>query len=86
MFYLVAYDIEDNRIRGRLARYLEKKGRRLQKSVFTLNLEPHQLKAVTRDLGKLAGIHGDVAIFRLCRGCEGAAIRLGGEERSYSIY
>jgi CRISPR-associated protein Cas2 len=86
MIYLVAYDIEDDRVRVRMARYLEKKGRRLQKSVFTVELQPHQLKTVTRDLGKLAGKFGDVAIFRLCRGCEGAAIRLGGEERTYSIY
>jgi CRISPR-associated endonuclease Cas2 len=86
MTYLVSYDIEDNRTRGRLARYLEQKGRRLQKSVFTVELEQHKLKELIRELGKLAGVEGEVAIFRLCHGCAAVAIRLGGEERTYCVY
>lgn len=42
MVYLVFYDIENNRLRTRLAKYLEQLGmRRIQLSVFMGRLDPH---------------------------------------------
>ena len=41
MTWILCYDIEDDKLRQKLARYLEKSGwERLQKSVFAQGLEP----------------------------------------------
>lgn len=40
MNYLIMYDIENNKVRTRIAKYLEKKGcKRIQKSIFMTNSE-----------------------------------------------
>jgi len=80
MTYIVAYDIEDNRVRARLAKYLERCGVRLQKSVFAVRLERYRYKAFTRRLAEIAGPDGKVAVFRLCSGCSAASRQLGGGE------
>lgn len=86
MTYIVAYDIEDNRIRNRLAKFLLKRGRRLQKSVFAVTIERHAFKGFCRQIVKLAGRHEQVAIFRLCAGCQDSAMRLGKEEPDVYIF
>jgi len=78
MIYLIAYDIEDNRVRSQLARFLEKEGVRMQKSVFMVEKDRHAIKALKRKVEKLA-VDGEVAIFPLCAGCRGRAMRLGKE-------
>lgn len=75
MTHVVAYDIEDNRTRAKLARYLESKGVRLQKSVFAVELERHQIKRFLNDIRKIVGENDDVAVFRLCEGCRKSAIQ-----------
>ncbi|HOF05357.1 MAG TPA: CRISPR-associated endonuclease Cas2 [Syntrophales bacterium] len=79
MTCIVAYDIEDDKIRGRLARYLEKKGTRLQKSVFAVDVERHVFRKFTRQIEGIAGKEGKVAIFRLCIGCRRNAIKIDEE-------
>ena len=81
--YLVSYDIEDNRVRNRLAKYLEKCGLRLQKSVFAVRLERFRLKSFTRRLEQIVGAAGKVALFRLCPGCRDSAIQIGPQEPQY---
>ncbi len=75
MTCLVAYDIGDNKVRNRLARYLLTLGVRLQKSVFIVEVERHAFKRMVRKLEKLADHKGQVAVFRLCSGCRKNAIQ-----------
>jgi CRISPR-associated endonuclease Cas2 len=86
MTYVVAYDIVDNRIRARLARYLEKCGVRVQKSVFVVKVERYRFKAFTRTLRQIAGPNGDIVIFRQCSGCRDRAMQLSEFEPQYWIY
>lgn len=75
MTALVAYDIEDNRTRARLARYLKTKGVRLQKSVFAVEIERHQFKKFLAEVRRIVGQDDLVVVFRLCEGCKKNAIQ-----------
>ncbi|MGB3492300.1 MAG: CRISPR-associated endonuclease Cas2 [Elainellaceae cyanobacterium] len=50
MFYLVCYDIVNDRRRDRTARLLEGYGLRIQKSVFECTLTPDQFEFLNRRL------------------------------------
>lgn len=77
--YLVAYDIEDDRLRTRVASKLEGVGLRVQKSVFECLLAPPALDKLAGDLGRLmAGSEGaDIRVYRLCTSCFAASFGLG---------
>lgn len=75
MTSVVAYDIEDNSTRNRLARYLKTRGVRLQKSVFAVEVERHQFKRFLGEIRKIVGEEDMVAVFRLCEGCKKNAIQ-----------
>ncbi len=80
MRYVVAYDIEDDRARTRVAAVCATYGSRVQKSVFEYNLEPEALERLTAALGEelaSAAGGGDVRIYRLCADCYGASVGLG---------
>ncbi len=81
MTCIVAYDISSDRRRTRLARYLEGKGVRLQRSVFAVEMERHMFRKFQREVYGIAGKGAEVAIFRLCKGCMRNAVRSGGEEK-----
>ena len=74
MTSVVAYDIEDNRIRARLARYLKTKGVRIQKSVFAVEVERHQFKRFLAEIRKIVAEEDMVAVFKLCEGCKKNAV------------
>lgn len=86
MICIVAYDIEDNRIRNRLARYLEGKGIRLQKSVFAIEIERHTFRGLLRQIGKITGKTSKVAVFRLCIDCRNNAVHLADNEKKFYIF
>ena len=76
---IIAYDIEDDGVRQRVARYLEGQGLRIQKSVFIVNLPKNRLAEVR---SKLAGLceDGDVIdIIPVCASCRTASVRIGPE-------
>lgn len=50
MFYLICYDITNDRRRNRVAHLLEGYGMRVQKSVFECVLNEHQYEMVYRKL------------------------------------
>jgi len=85
MTYVIAYDVEDDRVRARLAKFLEKEGVRLQKSVFLVDKERHAFKGFRRRLEALAG-EGEVAIFPLCLGCRRNALRLGEKRPRFYVF
>lgn len=86
MTCIVAYDIEEDKVRSKLARYLEVKGVRLQKSVFAVDIERHTFKRFLGEMERIAGKEGKVAVFRLCIGCQHQAIQLGEKEKPFYVF
>lgn len=73
MRYVVAYDVEDDRARARIAGVMERFGLRVQKSVFECRLEGKDLdrlvRRLERELTAAGGAGGNVRIYRLCADC-----------------
>jgi len=86
MNLIIAYDIENNKRRNKIAKFLEKKGRRIQKSVFIVDIESRKRKSLQRDLWKLAEKKGIIHIFSLCNGCRKKAVFLGEEPQDCLIF
>ncbi len=86
MDYLVAYDISENRIRNRLSKYILKYGIRLQKSVFLVSIEGYQYKPFIKGIEKIVGIDGEVALFRICRGCREKAVQLNKTSKRLHLF
>jgi len=80
-FYLLVYDIADNRRRARIARLMEANAERVQESVFEAYLEPAGLDALLRRAKKLMKQEQDsLRIYCLCAACR-AKIRTAGVGR-----
>lgn len=86
MILIVAYDITNDKIRNKIAGYLEKKGRRIQKSVFILDIEKYKFKRVLKDLQNLNSKGGIMHIFSLCKGCKKRAVFIGEKMQEYLIF
>ncbi|MBQ8708440.1 MAG: CRISPR-associated endonuclease Cas2 [Succinivibrionaceae bacterium] len=52
-FYVVAYDVSDDKLRRKVAKFLEGHGQRLQYSVFCCRLNENELAKLMKDLEKL---------------------------------
>jgi CRISPR-associated protein Cas2 len=79
MIYLVVYDIEDDRIRNRVASLLEGYGERRQQSVFECRLDSAALEELTR---RLQGVlkkpeNGEIRVYRICGNCLEASFGMG---------
>jgi len=86
MTCIVAYDISNTRLRGKLSRYLAKLGVRLQKSVFAIEIERHAFKRLMNDIHRIVGDDEAVAVFRLCEGCKKNARRLGEPDVGFYVF
>lgn len=77
--HLVVYDIEDDRVRSRIATILEGYGRRVQESVFECRLELSKLEELTdrlkRELQRPET--GEIRIYRVCTNCMDASFAIG---------
>ena len=71
MFFVVSFDIVDNRIRYRVVKTIKAYGYRVQKSVFECpNLSEEQFLKMKRRLEKLIEHTEDtVRFYMLCQGC-----------------
>ncbi len=67
---VVAYDIPDDRRRGRVANHLLSFGARIQGSVYELWLTPRQLEAMWYGLGELCAREDLIRCYTLCGACE----------------
>jgi len=77
-FYVIAYDITDNKRRARLVKAVEALGERVQYSVFELYLTPAELeKLVKRARKYIKESEDSVRIYNLCSACRGRAQYLG---------
>jgi CRISPR-associated protein Cas2 len=78
MKYVIAYDLESDAVRGRIAELLLTLGERVQKSVFECVLEPEELEGLTARLQREIGqTEGNVRVYRLCSGCLDASFGIG---------
>ena len=71
MFYVVCFDISDNRVRYRVVKALKGYGTRVQKSIFECpDLSEHGLLKLQKKLDDLIDHGSDsVRYYRLCRAC-----------------
>ncbi|MFN8578232.1 MAG: CRISPR-associated endonuclease Cas2 [Candidatus Sericytochromatia bacterium] len=53
MFTVIVYDIQENRIRNRVSKTLERFGERVQKSVFECDLSDSQLQRLKLQLNQI---------------------------------
>jgi CRISPR-associated protein Cas2 len=67
---IVAYDIEDDRKRNRIAKLLEKYGVRVNRSVFECMFTPAQLLKVKENIaGKIDRKTDSVVFYHICVDC-----------------
>ncbi|MBQ9406139.1 MAG: CRISPR-associated endonuclease Cas2 [Desulfovibrio sp.] len=78
MHVLIAYDISDNRTRGKFFKFLREKGLHSQKSVFECDLDQQGIQGVRKFAASLnLQEHDSVAIYPLCARCSRRARILG---------
>lgn len=69
-FYVLAYDIHDDKRRAKIAKLMESMGARVQGSVFEAYLTPKELETLTRKALRLLRKDQDsVRVYYLCRAC-----------------
>ena len=72
MRYLISYDISDDKIRDRVAKYLESFAFRLQYSVFACSVSSKEAKKIWKELNNIASQSevGNILMVSLCKSCE----------------
>ena len=81
-FYLIIYDIADEKRLVKVAKMMENYGVRVQKSVFEASLTKKVLKKLRLDLLQVIDIDEDgLKFFPLCPKCEPRLIIIGAGER-----
>lgn len=77
-FYLIAYDVPDDKRRARVAKMLEALGERVQYSVFEAWLTASELQNLRKRLQRLLEEQEDsVRIYALCAACQARVAVLG---------
>lgn len=70
MYFVVSYDVADNRRRRQVAELLKDHGRRVQESVFECGLEPGELELLQARLEELLDAEEDTCrIYPVCGTC-----------------
>ena len=70
MFYLLSYDVQDDRQRGQICKYLKAQGYHIQKSVFILDCpQPDQALAAYQQVVALTTEDARVFMTPMCRHC-----------------
>jgi len=66
-FYMICFDVSDEKRLRNIAKTLENYGQRVQKSVFEAHLEPEQLYKLKEQIGKIMDEEVDqVRYYTLC--------------------
>lgn len=77
-FYVIVYDIVQDRRRNKVARWLERHGERVQYSVFEMYLTEKEWARLWQQLGRLINPEEDrVRAYRLCAVCRQRIAHLG---------
>jgi len=77
-FYVIVYDIVNDRRRNKVARWLERHGERVQYSVFEMYLTPEEWQRLWKHLARLIEPEEDsIRAYRLCAMCRQRIVHLG---------
>lgn len=80
MFWMVCYDICDDRVRLRAARALGRYGERVQRSVYECHLSAREIQTLRRELlGMIDPISDRVRFYPLCER-DRAGVRVQGRQ------
>ncbi len=79
MHYVIAYDVQDDRQRDRLAHLLLDYGERVQKSVFEADLTADELQELLGLAAEHLGEEDSLRAYPLCRDCRRGVSSLGRE-------
>lgn len=78
MVYLIVYDITDDKIRNRVAHYLEERGLRVQESVFECRTSPGRAGKIAQKLAAILGnMEGNIRIYQVCADCLRQSVGVG---------
>lgn len=77
MFYVVSYDIPDDRKRDRIAKVLLDFGTRVQYSVFECIMDDEAVERLTARLADIVSDEDSVRLYALCSKCYSVAQVLG---------
>lgn len=83
---IISYDISDEKLLRSTARYLEKQGIRLQKSVFAVETTKEQLDSIKNKLEEMLGEEHSVLYFPLCKNCKKEAEFLGKTDENWVFF
>lgn len=86
MILIVVYDIEKTKVRNKIADFLEKKGIRIQKSVFLVEISRHYKKDFLKTLKKLSDETSKVAIFEQCKNCMKTAVKIDEDNPNFYVF
>lgn len=80
-FYILAYDIANDRRRVKIAKLMESQAERVQGSVFEAYLTPAELEKIIRRAAKFMNEKEDsLRVYFLCESCR-SKVRLTGQSR-----
>lgn len=80
MFYVIAYDIPNNKRRTRLAKELENWAVRVQGSVFEAELDDQRAASMIERLRQIAAKEDDLRVYQMCQSCLGKSVVLRGPQ------
>ncbi len=84
MFYVVSYDIADDRRRNRISKYLQSYGIRVQFSVFEMELSKEQSGIMKKGLKKLIEKKEDsIRVYQICADCRTKIESIGVDKGHY---
>ena len=79
MIYVVSYDIEDNKVRIKLAKILEGYGVRIQYSVFECQLTEKRYLKLYQEIFRLfdGKTDGSIRFYPICKNCAEKIVTIG---------
>lgn len=71
-FYIISYDVKDNRRRLKLSKLLKDYGERVQHSVFEARLDPAEMEKLEEEISKIIDSEEDSCrLYSICEACVG---------------
>ena len=67
--YIVCYDVSDNGRRAKIAKALKTHGKRIQRSVFIIEVTEAGLQRITKTVSKLIQDEDSILFFIICQNC-----------------
>ena len=85
MTYVISYDITSPKKLTKTAKYLERIGVRIQKSIFVVQANQHRIKTIRSELEQITGPEGDILVIPVCNACNNRVKRLGPENELFVV-